>query len=200
MRRVQRRRSRLGPVAAFVVICVGLAWFFEQQATTTLIFVRHTDIEANLGDDPPLSRLGQQRAELLADVILDIDVVAGVDAIYASDHRRTQETAAAVAERLELDIATRDPYEVVPFMAQVLRQHKGEIVLVVTLGDVLAPLVEELHGSKNIPTFGPDDYDDIYIVTIPWFGKVKTLRMHYGFYEPRSPKLPNLYSSSDDVL
>ncbi len=200
MRRVQRRRSRLGPVAAFVVICVGLAWFFEQQATTTLIFVRHTDIEANLGDDPPLSRLGQQRAELLADVIQDIDVVAGVDAIYASDHRRTQETAAAVAERLELDVSIRDPYEVVPFMAQVLREHKGEIVLVVTLGDVLAPLVEELHGSKNIPTFGPDDYDDIYIVTIPWFGKVKTLRMHYGFYEPQSPKLPSLYSSSDDVL
>ena len=200
MRRVQRRRSRLGPVAAFVVICVGLAWFFEQQATTTLIFVRHTDIEASVGDDPPLSRLGQQRAELLADVIQDIDVVAGVDAIYASDHRRTQETAAAVAERLELDIATRDPYEVVLFMAQVLRQHKGEIVLVVTLGDILAPLVEELHGSKNIPTFGPDDYDDIYIVTIPWFGKVKTLRMHYGFYEPQSPKLPSLYSSSDDVL
>ena len=77
---------------------------------------------------------------------------------------------------------------------------KGEIVLVVTLGDVLAPLVEELHGSKNIPAFGPDDYDDIYIVTIPWFGKVKTLRMHYGFYEPPGAKLPSLFSSSDDLL
>lgn len=200
VRQVRRRRSRLGPVVAFVVICVGLAWFFEQQATTTLIFVRNTDTEAIAGDDPPLSNLGLQRAELLADVIEDIDVVAGVDAIYASEHRRTQETAAAVAGRLELDVAIRDPYEVVPFMAQVLRQHKGEIVLVVTLGDVLAPLVEELHGSKNIPSFGPDDYDDIYIVTIPWFGKVKTLRMHYGFYEPPGAKLPSLFSSSDDLL
>ena len=200
VRPVRRRRSRLGPVAAFVVICVGLAWFFEQQATTTLIFVRHTDTEAIAGDDPPLSNLGLQRAELLADVIEDIDVVAGVDAIYASEHRRTRETAAAVAGRLELDVAIRDPYEVVPFMAQVLRRHKGEIVLVVTLGDVLAPLVEELHGSKNIPAFGPDDYDDIYIVTIPWFGKVKTLRMHYGFYEPPGAKLPSLFSSSDDLL
>ena len=200
VRRVQRRRSRLGPVAAFVVICVGLAWFFEQQATTTIIFVRHTDTVADASAESPLSRLGQQRAELLADVIQDIDVVAGVDAIYASEHRHTQETAAAVAKRLELDVSIRNPYEVVPFMAQVLRQHKGEIVLVVTLGDVLAPLVEELHGSKNIPPFGPDDHDDIYIVTIPWFGKVKTLRVHYGFYEPQSPKLPSLFSSSDDVL
>ena len=200
MRRVQRRRSGLGPVAAFVVIFVGLAWFFEQQATTTLIFVRHTDTEAVVTDDPPLSRVGLQRAELLADVIEDIDVVAGVDAIYASDHRRTQETAAAVAKRLELDVSIRDPYEVVPFMAQVLRQHKGEIVLVVTLGDILAPLVEELHGSKNIPDFGPDDYDDIYIVTIPWFGKVKTLRMHYGFYEPYDTKPPRFFSDSSGPL
>ena len=200
VRRAQRRRSRLAPVTVFVLVCVGLAWFFEQQATTTMIFVRHTDTGAVPGDDPPLSRLGQQRAELLADVIQDIDVVAGVDAIYASGHRRTQETAAAVAGRLELDVEIRDPYEVEPFMAQALRRHKGEIVLVVTLGEVLAPLVEELHGSKNIPPFGPDDYDDIYIVTIPWFGKVKTLRMHYGFYEPQSPKLPGLFSSSDEVL
>ncbi|MDE0005476.1 MAG: phosphoglycerate mutase family protein [Rhodospirillaceae bacterium] len=200
VRRVQRRRSRLVPVTGFVLVCVGLAWFFEQQATTTIIFVRHTDTAIDAGVDAPLSRLGQQRAELLADVIQDIDVVAGVDAIYASEHRHTQETAAAVAGRLELDVSIRDPYEVVPFMAQVLRQHKGEIVLIVTLGDALAPLVEELHGSKNIPTFGPDDYDDIYIVTIPWFGKVKTLRMHYGFYEPPGAKLPSLFSSSDDVL
>lgn len=200
MRRVRRRRSRLAPVTVFVLVCLGLAWFFEQQATTTIIFVRHTDTEVNAGADPALSRLGQQRAELLADIIQDIDVVAGVDAIYASEHRRTQETAAAVAQRLERDVFIRDPYEVEPFMAQTLREHKGEIVLVVTLGDVLAPLVEELHGSKNIPTFGPDDFDDIYIVTIPWFGKVKTLRMHYGFYEPQSPKLPGLFSSSDDVL
>ena len=156
-----------------MLVCVGLAWFFEQQATTTIIFVRHTDTVAVAGGDPPLSRIGRQRAELLADVIQDIDVVAGIDAVYASDHRSTQETAASVAGRLELDVAIRDPYEVVPFMAQVLRQHKGEIVLVVTLGDALAPLVEELHGSKNIPAFGPDDYDDIYIVTIPWFGKVQ---------------------------
>ena len=199
-RTVQRRRPRLVPVLFFVLVCLGLAWFFEQQATTTLIFVRHTDTEATASVDPPLSGLGQQRAELLADVIQDIDVVAGVDAIYASEHRRTQETAAAVAERLQLGVSIRNPYEVVPFMAQVLREHKGEIVLVVTLGDVLAPLVEELHGSKNIPPFGPVDYDDIYIVTIPWFGKVKTLRMHYGFYVPPGARLPSFFSDSSGPL
>ena len=68
-------------------------------------------------------------------------------------------------------------------MGQLLADHKGEIVLVVTLSDALAPLVEELHGSKNVPEMPPGEYGNIYIVTIPWFGKVKTLRLRYDFYE-----------------
>jgi len=133
--------------------------------------------------------LGHQRADLLADVIQDIDVVAGVDAIYASEHLRTRETAAPISERLGIDVQVKNPYLVEPFMNQVLLDHKGEIVLVITLEDALAPLVEELHGSKNIPAMALDEYDNIYIVTIPWFGKVKTLRLRYGFYDrPDKPK------------
>lgn len=180
----RRRGARLIPIAGFTVVCLGLAWFFESQATTTIIFVRHTDTDATTASvDPSLNSLGQQRAELLADIIQDIDVIAGVDAIYTSEHRRTQETAAPIARRLELDVQLSDPYLFEPFMAQVLTDHKGEIVLVVTLSDALAPLVEELHGSKNVPEMASDEYGNIYIVTIPWFGKVKTLRLRYGFYE-----------------
>jgi broad specificity phosphatase PhoE len=70
-------------------------------------------------------------------------------------------------------------------MAEVLREHKGEIVLVATHADILALLVEELHGSKNIPSMdGDNNFDNICIVTIPWFGKVKTLRLHYALLLP----------------
>ena len=180
----RRRGSRLIPIIGFIVVCLGLAWFFESQATTTIIFVRHTDTDlASVSADPRLNLLGRQRAELLADVVQDIDVIAGVDAIYVSEHLRTQETAAPVAERLGVDVRISDPYLFEPFMAQVLADHKGEIVLVVTLEDALAPLVEELHGSKNVPVMAPEEYGNIYIVTIPWFGKVKTLRLRYDFYE-----------------
>jgi len=191
----RRRGARLIPIAGFIVTCLGLAWFFESQATTTVIFVRHTDADQTVSTvDPPLNRLGQQRADLLADIIQDIDVVAGVDAIYASDFRRTQQTAAAIAERLELEVQIRDPYLVEPFMEQVLIDHKGEIVLVVTDSDSIAPLVEELHGSKNVPEIAEEEYGNIYIVTIPWFGKVKTLRLRYGFYEKPAEKILGPFS------
>ena len=66
-------------------------------------------------------------------------------------------------------------------MDHVRQAHPGKIVLIVSHSDTIAPLIDELHGSKNLPPFGPDDYGDLYIVTIPRpVGKVKTLRLHYG--------------------
>ncbi len=185
---LDRRRSKLVPIAGFIVTCLGLAWFFESQATTTLIFVRHTDTVVALPEngDPPLSELGFERAELLAEFLRDIDVIAGVDAIYASQDQRTQQTAAPLASKLGLEIQFADSYDVEPFMAQVLSEHKGEIVLVVTHSDIIAPLVEELHGSKNLPPIQTNEYGNLYIVTIPWFGKVKTLRLPYDLLFPPS--------------
>lgn len=181
-----RRRSRLIPISGFLVVCLGLAWFFESQATTTLIFVRHadTDMAMSANSDPPLNALGRQRAELLADFLQDIDVVASVDAIYTSGLRRTQQTAAPLSERLGIEVNIADHYQIEAFMGHVLKAHKGNIVLIVSHSDIIAPLVEELHGSKNIPQIEQNEYHNIYIVTIPWFGKVKTLRLHYGVTVP----------------
>lgn len=185
---VKRRRRwspRLIPVIGYTVVALGLAWFFEQQATTTVIFVTHAEAEPSTGtDDPGLSAHGRAQAEGLADFLQDIDVVQSVDNIYAHTSRRTQETAAPLAERLGLTLHIDDPYRVERFMRRVMRDRKGEVVLIVTYPDAIAPLIDELHGSKRLPPIPPDDYDEVYIVTIPNFGKVKTLRLHY----PQPPR------------
>jgi broad specificity phosphatase PhoE len=167
----------------FALATLALAWFFESQFPTTVIFVRHADTDAAVmvpGNDAPLNERGRARAELLADYLQSIDVVAGVNAIYASQFRRTQETAAPLAKRLNLEVTIADPYDVVGFMKNVLHLHRGEIVLIVSHSDVIAALVEELHGSKNLPDMGSDDFSEIYIVSIPFYGKVKTLRLPYA--------------------
>ncbi len=182
----RRRRSRAYPILAFVFVAIGLAWFLEQRSTTTVIFVRHADVDQPVakGADPPLNATGRRRAELLADFLEKIDVVGGVNAIYAGKTRRTQETAAPLARRLGIKVQIEDPYNVEGFMNDVLKDHKGDIVLIVTDANAIAPLVEELHGSKNIPEIGPAEYDNVYIVSSPWFGKVKTLRVRYGLMAP----------------
>jgi phosphohistidine phosphatase SixA len=172
--------SRIFPVLGYVAVALGLAYFFEQRATTTVIFVTHAETDqSTAGDDPGLSVRGRQRAELLADFLQDVDVVRSVDNIYAHTTRRTQETAEPLAERLGLTLHIDDPYRVERFMRRVLRDRKGEVVLIVTYADAIAPLIDELHGSKRLPPIGVADFDEVYVVIRPHFGRVKTLRFHY---------------------
>jgi len=181
-RRRRRRGRRILAILGYIVVALGIAWFFELRLPTTVIFVRHADTDAAMeqGGDPSLNANGRARAEALADFMQDIDVIASVKAIYASEARRTQQTAEPLAKRLGLEVEIADPYDVDRFMRHVLRDHKGEIVLIVTHKDAIAPLVDELHGHQSLPEIAADEYDNVYIVTIPFWGKVKTLRLHYG--------------------
>lgn len=61
-----------------------------------------------------------------------------------------------------------------------LRDYKGKIVLVVTDREALPLLIRELQGSKKVPPIADSEHDNLYIVSIPWYGKVKTLRLRYG--------------------
>jgi len=182
MDRRKRRKLRLIPIIGYTIAALGLAYFLDQRQSTTVIFVRHADTDtamAGTDNDAPLNERGRQRAELLADFMQNIDVVAGPNAIYASDKRRTQETAAPLAKRLNLEVQIANHQDPEGFMADVKREHSGKIVLVVSHSNTIAPLIDELHGSKNLRPFEHDDYDRVYIVTIPWYGKVKTLELRY---------------------
>lgn len=180
--RQRRRRRRAIVLSVYVAIVFLLAWYFESQGTTTIIFVRHADTDLPLASqsNAPLNGAGHQRAELLADFLQDVDVVQGVNAIYVDSMKRTHQTAMPLAQRLGIDPIVADHTDVVGFMRDVLQEHKREIVLVVTEADMIAPLVEELHGSKNIAELRADEYDKVFIVTIPWWAKVKTLQLPYG--------------------
>ena len=176
-----------------VIACIGLAWFFESQATTTLLFVRHAEKAATPADNPGLSTAGTQRALELKRVLSDLDVVAGVDAIYVSQYRRTIDTARPVARAAGIDPRPFDVANVEQAVVDIVARHKGKIVLVVGHSNTIAPMIAELGGSKKVPPIADAEYDNLYIVTIPWFGKVKTLRLKYGVpYTPGSE--PATYS------
>lgn len=181
-RRKRRRRRRIQIVVVYVAMAIGLAWFFESQATTTLIFVRHAEKALQPPDDPGLSPAGRRRVAELTRQLVDADVVAGVDAIYSTPFKRTLETARPLAEALDLPIHRYDPdpeeYEAV--LANILKSHKGRIVLVVGHSNTIPELIAELGASKKVPPIAEGEYDNIYIISIPWFGKTKTIRLRYG--------------------
>ena len=185
--RRRRRRLRLIPIIGYTVVALAAAYFLGEQQSTTVIFVRHADTDAAMGgpnDDPPLNARGLQRAELLADFLQKVDVTGSVNAIYASDKRRTQETAAPLAMRLNIPVEIDDHLDTKGFMDRMKRHHGGEIVLIVSHSNTIQPLVDELHGSKNLKPFASDVFNRLYIVTLPRpLGKVKT----YEFVYPEPP-------------
>jgi broad specificity phosphatase PhoE len=184
MDRRRRRRLRLIPIIGYTIVALGFAYFFTLRPSTTVILVRHADTDQAMrgaDDDPPLNARGRARAELLADFLEHIDVVAGPNAIYASDKRRTQETAAPIAKRLGLNVEIADHLDAKGFIADLLDDHYSEIVLIVSHFNTILPLIDELHGNatKRSQPFASDEYDRVYIVNYPWYGKVKTYELRY---------------------
>lgn len=179
-RRRRRRRRRIIAIVIYTGIAIGLAWFFESQATTTIIFVRHAEKELNAGDDPGLSEAGHRRVAELTRQLVDADVIAGIDAIYATPFRRAQQTAQPLSETLNLPINTYDAADRETVLETILKNHKGKIILVVGHGDTLPVLIANLGAHKQVPRIDEFEYDNIYIISIPWYGKTKTIRLRYG--------------------
>jgi broad specificity phosphatase PhoE len=179
-RRKRRRRRRIQVVVIYTAIAIGLAWFFESQATTTIIFVRHAEKAAMPEADPGLSDAGVRRVTELTRQLVDADVVAGIDAIYSTPFLRTQETARPVADALDLPIKTYDPADTEQVLETILKNHKGKIILIVGHSNTVPALIANLGASKKVPPIHEDEYDNIYIVSIPWFGKTKTIRLRFG--------------------
>jgi len=186
-RRRRRRRRRIQAIVIYTAIAIGLAWFFESQATTTMIFVRHAERAGPSSEDPGLTLAGQQRASELARQLVDADVVAGVDAIYSTPYRRTTETAQPVADALDLPINIYDPPDAGEALVdQMVKDHKATIILVVGHSNTVPTMIAALGASKNVPPIAEKEYDNIYIISIPWFGKTKTIRLRFG--EPYTGK------------
>jgi len=179
-RRRRRRQRRIQVIMIYTAIAIGLAWFFESQATTTIIFVRHAEKVAVQDDDPSLSVAGKRRVAELTRQLVDADVVAGIDAIYATPFKRSQETVQPIADALSLPIRAYDAEDTNQVLKKILRKHKGKIILVVGHSNTLPILIANLGASKKVPRIAEGEYDNIYIVSIPWFGKTKTIRLRYG--------------------
>jgi 2,3-bisphosphoglycerate-dependent phosphoglycerate mutase len=179
--RRRARRKRLIQISViYTAIAIGLAWFFESQATTTIIFVRHAEQTSHDEADPSLSEAGKRRVAELTRQLEFADVVQGIDAIYSTELKRSTETAQPLAERLDLPINIYSVDDTETVLAEILKAHKGKVILVVGHSNTVPELIANLGASKNVPPIEPDEFDNIYIISIPWFGKTKTIRLRYG--------------------
>src|SRR5450759_590657 len=117
--------SMLFAVLGAVVVFAYFATF--RRPVTTVIMIRHAEkvIDPN-NPDVDLSPAGQARAQELVRMFGD----AGINAIYATQYKRTQETVKPLADRLGLPINQVNSKNTADLVAQIQAQHVGQVIFV----------------------------------------------------------------------
>ena len=138
-------------------------------AEPMVVIVRHAE-KADNSQDADLSPAGRQRAETLERILKD----ANITAIFTSEFKRTQQTAAPTAR------ATGITPTVVPgkdFAALVskLREVKGN-ALVVGHGNTIPEILKAL-GIDTPVQIADADYSEIFVVTLN--AQPQLMRLHY---------------------
>ncbi|HEY7639125.1 MAG TPA: phosphoglycerate mutase family protein [Steroidobacteraceae bacterium] len=165
------------PVLLFIALVAAAAWLFDARATTVVFVVRHAEVESPADADPDLSVDGRERAARLAKMLSQARPVRGIDAIFASEYKRTQQTASPLSETVSLPVNVVASAAWSELPRRILRDHRGEYVLVVGSASSATNLVEALSGEKV--ALRDDEYDTLFVVFVPQIAKTKVVRLRY---------------------
>ena len=156
-------------------VCL-LACFFATGATAqppVIFLVRHAEraaISGRVPSDTGLSETGRKRAQALASELKD----AKITAIYTTEYKRTQETAAPLAQSLGIrpEIIPGDDLRA---LVAKLKASPGN-VLVVGHSNTLPQIIRALGASSRV-TVAESDYDNLFLVVLDQ--PPRLIHLHY---------------------
>jgi phosphohistidine phosphatase SixA len=165
-------KTRIALLAALVLFLPANA-----VAQTAVFIVRHAeraDTAAGgtpmMAADPNLSAAGRVRARSLATTLKD----AGITAIFATEFKRTQQTAAPLAKALGLTVVTIAAADSAGLVAKI-KASPGNVLVV--SHSTRAPEVIKGLGVDTPPAVAESEFDNLFIVTRG--EKPALLRLHY---------------------
>ena len=170
---------RMTRVVAAALLIWGLAGVSAAAADQVIFLVRHAEradaggqrTGGMMGNDPPLSAAGQERAKKLAALLAS----AEVKHIFTTEFTRTQQTAAPLAALTQITPVTSASSNAAQLVDQV-RKAAGN-VLVVGHSNTVPELLKRL-GVTPV-TIGDNDYDNLFIVVRPSTGEATLVRLRY---------------------
>src|SRR5213592_897647 len=142
------------------------------HASPVILIVRHAEKATTGGNNPGLSLAGQKRAEALARILKDSQITA----VFVTEFKRTQQTAAPTAKTAHLS-PTVVPAGDTPALVSKLRALNGN-ALVVGHGNTIPDLMKALGIATPI-TIPDDDYMEIFVVSLG--DPPQLIRLHYPF-------------------
>ena len=149
-----------------VILCavMVLVTAATAAAQAPVFVVRHAEradagrAGGTMGNDPDLSDAGRARAQSLAAVLKD----AGITAIFATEFKRTQQTAAPLASALGIPV-TKVPARDTAALITKIKAATGA-VLVVGHSDSVPDIVKALGVAARV-TVGDAEFDNLFVVS-----------------------------------
>ncbi|HEY0369606.1 MAG TPA: phosphoglycerate mutase family protein [Chthoniobacterales bacterium] len=139
--------------AAFVLLVCAQAAF----ANPIIFIVRHAEKAAGPdAKDPDLSHPGLRRAEWLAATLKD----AGISAVFATEFKRTQETAEPLARAAHLNVTVVPATDTNALIAK-LKDLQGNALVVAHSNTI--PEILKAFGVTTPITIGENDYTDLFV-------------------------------------
>jgi broad specificity phosphatase PhoE len=140
------------------------------SAEPVVVIVRHAEKAAIAGKDPDLSSAGRARAEVLARILKD----SAITAIFTTEFKRTQETAAPTATAIRIVPTVVSAKDTAALVAKLYRLNGN--ALIVGHGNTIPDIIKAL--GIGIPIQIPeDDYTELLIITLG--NRPQLLRLHY---------------------
>ena len=176
-----RTKTRTIVVFAMLFAVLGAVMVFAYFATfsrpvTTVILVRHAEkkIEPE-NPDPDLAPEGFERAQEIARVFGG----AGINAIYATQYKRTQQTVKPLSDLTGVPVTVLNSKETDELVKRLQTTHRGQTVFIAGHNNSVPAIASTLSG-ENFPVIAESEYDNLFIVTVYRFGKAKVVKLKYG--------------------
>jgi broad specificity phosphatase PhoE len=130
-------------------------------APTVIYLVRHSEKAPEGGSDPELSEAGRARSARLAEILRSVPV----EALIASQYRRTQQTLAPIAAARGLAVKTIPALEVDTVLAELRGPLSGRTVLLSGHSNTIPQLLQAL-GVAEPPEIEDSDYSNLFCVVL----------------------------------
>jgi phosphohistidine phosphatase SixA len=162
--------------AVFGAVIVFAYFSTFSRPLTTVVLVRHAEknIEPN-NPDPDLAPAGLERAQEIARSFGN----AGVNVIYATQFKRTQQTVKPLSDRTGVPVTLLDANKTDELVQQVQTSQRGKTIFVAGHNNSVPAIVSALSG-ESFPLIPESEYDNLFIVTIYRFGKAKVMTLKFG--------------------
>ena len=157
------------------ILCTAVVLTLAPAAAAAqklVILSRHAE-RADAGKaeekDPVLSQMGEARAAKLAAMLAE----AGIQAIFATEFKRTQQTAQPLAKRLGLTVSVMPGADTTGLVARLKKQHAADIVFVVGHSDTVRDIIKALGGPAV--TIASTEFDNLFFL-VPATGAFTRIR------------------------